>query len=78
MGDDGMRSQQWPRSFSREDRPIKAIHCAEDSPSDLTLCGQPIRGRLLAELGTEATCVMCTRVALANMIIGRHLPSESP
>lgn len=78
MGHDGVRGQQWPRPFSREDRPATTVHYREDPSSELVACGQSVFGRRMTQLATEATCVLCTRVALANMIIGRHLPSESP
>jgi hypothetical protein len=78
MGHDGVKGHQWPRPFSREDRPATMLHYRDDLSSELTACGLSIFGRRMTSLATEATCVMCTRVALANMIIGRHLPPESP
>jgi hypothetical protein len=78
MGDDGMKSQQWPRSMSREDRPTPAVHLTATCHEHQLVCGAARRGGHYTDRINEVTCVWCIRIATALVLQELAARPESP
>lgn len=75
MGHDGVTSNQWPRPFSREDRPTPLIHLTPNCHDHELACGLSRRGRSFTESYLETTCPLCLRVAL--LLVTKELVHRS-
>jgi hypothetical protein len=63
-----MTGGQWPRPFSREDRPAGLIHLVSLADDNLTACRQPVKMRHLTVDVDETNCVLCLRVTVSVVV----------